>query len=85
MRDCRASRFTELAARRLRGECLVAAFPSADSVCDRNSGFRQEREHFVDCVLNDEEPLETGEDGRAGLSWPCEAPRHEAPLGLWLP
>lgn len=26
--------------------------------------FPQEMEHFVDCVLNDAEPLETGEDGR---------------------
>jgi len=32
-----------------------------------NYGFPQEMEHFVDCVLNDKEPLVTGEDGRAVL------------------
>ena len=32
-----------------------------------NYGFPQEFEHFVDCVANDKEPLETGEDGRAVL------------------
>jgi predicted dehydrogenase len=30
-------------------------------------GFPQELQHFVDCVLEDREPLETGEDGRAPL------------------
>jgi predicted dehydrogenase len=30
-----------------------------------NYGFPQEMAHFVDCVANDREPLETGEDGRA--------------------
>jgi len=30
-----------------------------------NYGFPQEMEHFVDCVLNDKKPLETGEDGKA--------------------
>jgi predicted dehydrogenase len=32
-----------------------------------NYGFPQEMVHFVDCVANDREPLETGEDGRAVL------------------
>jgi len=30
-----------------------------------NYGFPQEFKHFVDCVLNDKEPLITGRDGRA--------------------
>jgi len=32
-----------------------------------NYGFPQEFEHFVDCVQNDKQPMETGEDGRAVL------------------
>ena len=32
-----------------------------------NYGFHAEMSHFVDCVLNDKEPLVTGEDGRAVL------------------
>ncbi|MBM3235159.1 Gfo/Idh/MocA family oxidoreductase [Candidatus Poribacteria bacterium] len=32
-----------------------------------NYGFPQEMAHFVDCVLHDKEPLETGEDGRVVL------------------
>ncbi|MHB8902644.1 MAG: Gfo/Idh/MocA family protein [Thermoguttaceae bacterium] len=32
-----------------------------------NYGFPQEFAHFVDCVRNDRQPLETGEDGRAVL------------------
>lgn len=32
-----------------------------------NYGFPQEMEHFVDCVKNDKEPIETGEDGRIVL------------------
>ena len=32
-----------------------------------NYGFPQEMEHFVDCVKNDRQPLETGEDGRMVL------------------
>jgi predicted dehydrogenase len=32
-----------------------------------NYGFPQEMAHFVDCVANDKQPLETGEDGRAVL------------------
>jgi predicted dehydrogenase len=32
-----------------------------------NYGFPQEFAHFVDCVANDKQPLETGEDGKAVL------------------
>jgi predicted dehydrogenase len=32
-----------------------------------NYGFPQEFAHFIDCVANDREPIETGEDGRAVL------------------
>lgn len=32
-----------------------------------NYGFPQEFAHFIDCVANDKQPLETGEDGRAVL------------------
>jgi len=32
-----------------------------------NYGFPQEMEHFVDCVKNDKQPLETGEDGKMVL------------------
>ena len=32
-----------------------------------NYGFPQEFQHFVDCVLRDERPLVTGEDGKAVL------------------
>lgn len=32
-----------------------------------NYGFPQEFAHFVDCVQNDKQPMETGEDGRAVL------------------
>lgn len=32
-----------------------------------NYGFPQEFAHFVDCVKNNKEPIETGEDGRAVL------------------
>lgn len=32
-----------------------------------NYGFPQEFAHFIDCVQNDKEPIETGEDGRAVL------------------
>jgi predicted dehydrogenase len=32
-----------------------------------NYGFPQEMEHFVDCVKNDKQPLETGEDAKAVL------------------
>ena len=30
-------------------------------------GFPQEMQHFVNCVANDEQPLETGEDGKKVL------------------
>ena len=40
---------------------------SGMGVHERNHGFRQEMEHLVDCVLNDRQPLVTGEDGRAAL------------------
>ncbi|MDI9584254.1 MAG: Gfo/Idh/MocA family oxidoreductase [Acidobacteriota bacterium] len=64
-----------------------------------NYGFPQELAHFVDCVLNDTEPLETGEDGRAVLeiilaayesagtgrkvTWPYDAPRDKTPHEAW--
>jgi predicted dehydrogenase len=32
-----------------------------------NYGFPQEFQHFVECVADDKEPIETGEDGRAVL------------------
>jgi hypothetical protein len=32
-----------------------------------NYGFPQEFTHFVDCVQNDKQPIETGQDGRAVL------------------
>jgi predicted dehydrogenase len=32
-----------------------------------NYGFPQEFQHFVDCVLNEKQPLETGDDGKAVL------------------
>jgi myo-inositol 2-dehydrogenase / D-chiro-inositol 1-dehydrogenase len=32
-----------------------------------NYGFPQEMQHFIDCVLHDRQPLETGEDGRVTL------------------
>jgi predicted dehydrogenase len=38
-----------------------------------NYGFPQEFQHFVDCVANDTEPLETGEDGRLVLEILCAA------------
>ncbi len=30
-------------------------------------GYPHEMAHFVDCVMHDKQPLETGEDGRAVL------------------
>ena len=38
-----------------------------------NYGFPQEFQHFVECVANDTQPLETGEDGRAVLEILCAA------------
>ena len=56
-------------------------------------------EHFVDCVLNDRQPLVTGEDGRAVMEiifaayesagtgrrveWPYEVPRDKTPIEVW--
>lgn len=64
-----------------------------------NYGFPQEMQHFVNCVLGKEEPMETGEDGRevlkiilaayqsAGegrkIEWPYEPPTVEKPIDLW--
>lgn len=64
-----------------------------------NYGFPQEMQHFVNCVLGTETPLETGEDGRevlkiiyaayqaAGegrkITWPYDAPSVEKPIDLW--
>lgn len=64
-----------------------------------NYGFPQEMAHFVDCVRNDKQPEETGEDGRAALeilmaayasagqNRRIELPFHTdalAPIDLWL-
>lgn len=38
-----------------------------------NYGFPHELRHFMDCVLNDEEPMEKGEDGRTVLEVICAA------------
>lgn len=64
-----------------------------------NYGFPQEMEHFVDCVLHDKQPLETGEDGREVMriifaayesaatgrrvEWPYEPPRDRRPVEGW--
>lgn len=64
-----------------------------------NYGFPKEFAHFVDCVLNDKEPLETGEDGRAVLQaifaayqsagsgrkvqMPFHSETAEKPIDLW--
>ena len=65
-----------------------------------NYGFPQELQHFTNCVLGKEQPLETGEDGRevlkiilaayqsAGegrkITWPYEPPVVAKPIDLWL-
>ncbi len=65
-----------------------------------NYGFPQEMQHFVNCVLGTEEPIETGVDGREVLKiihaayqsagegrkivWPYEPPACEKPIDLWL-
>ena len=64
-----------------------------------NYGFPQEMQHFVNCVLGKEEPIETGEDGRevlkiiyaayqsAGegrkITWPYDPPTVDKPIDLW--
>lgn len=64
-----------------------------------NYGFPQEMQHFVNCVLGKEQPIETGEDGRevlkiilaayqsAGegrkITWPYEPPACDKPIDLW--
>ena len=64
-----------------------------------NYGFPQEMQHFVNCVLGKEEPIETGEDGREVLkiilaayqsmgegkkiAWPYDPPKVEKPIDLW--
>jgi predicted dehydrogenase len=65
-----------------------------------NYGFPQEFEHFVNCVAEDREPRETGEDGRAVLQVLMAAyesartgrrvslpfrPAVRAPIELWKP
>lgn len=64
-----------------------------------NQGYPQELKHFIDCVQNNEEPLITGEDGRAVLEIIYAAyasaaqgkkiqlpfaPKVEKPIDLWL-
>jgi predicted dehydrogenase len=62
-------------------------------------GFPQEMAHFVDCVLNDRQPLVTGEDARVVMEivlaayesagrgkrtgWPYQPPRDKAPQQVW--
>ena len=46
-----------------------------------NYGFPQEFAHFVDCVQNDKQPIETGEDGRAVLEAVLAA-YHSAGAGM---
>jgi myo-inositol 2-dehydrogenase / D-chiro-inositol 1-dehydrogenase len=64
-----------------------------------NYGFPQEMRHFIECVRDGAEPLETGEDGRAVLEvvlaayasaregrrveWPYAAPRDRTPHEVW--
>ena len=64
-----------------------------------NYGFPQEMQHYVNCVLGKETPLETGEDGRevlkimyaayqsAGegrkIEWPYDPPKVSKPIDLW--
>jgi predicted dehydrogenase len=64
-----------------------------------NYGFPQEMAHFIDCVKNDKQPLETGEDGRVVLEIILAAyesartgkridlpfrPAAKKPIDLWL-
>jgi len=64
-----------------------------------NYGFPQEMQHFVNCILGKETPVETGEDGRevlkiiyagyqsAGegrkITWPYTPPSVKKPIDLW--
>ncbi len=64
-----------------------------------NYGFPQEMQHFVNCALGKETPIETGEDGREVLKiihaayqsagegrkicWPYTPPVVERPIDLW--
>lgn len=64
-----------------------------------NYGFPQEMQHFVNCVLGTEKPVETGEDGRevlkimyaayqsAGegrkIEFPYDPPKTKKPIDLW--
>ena len=64
-----------------------------------NQGYPQELKHFIDCVQNNEQPLVTGEDGRAVLEIIYAAyasaaqgkkillpfaPKVKKPIDLWL-
>ena len=64
-----------------------------------NYGFPQEMQHFANCVLGAEEPIETGQDGREVLkiilaayqsagagtktTWPYDPPTVDKPIDLW--
>lgn len=64
-----------------------------------NYGFPQEMQHFVNCVLGNEKPMETGQDGRevlkimyaayqsAGegrrIDFPYKPPKVDKPIDLW--
>lgn len=64
-----------------------------------NYGFPQEMQHFINCILGKEEPIETGEDGRevlkiiyagyqsAGegrkMTFPYNPPQVKRPIDLW--
>jgi predicted dehydrogenase len=64
-----------------------------------NYGFPQEMQHFVNCVLGKEKPIETGEDGRevlkimlaaydsagrgARINWPYTPRKVAKPIDLW--
>jgi predicted dehydrogenase len=65
-----------------------------------NYGFPQEMQHFVNCALGLESPMETGEDGREVLKliyaaylsareerrilWPFTPPVVDKPIDIWL-
>ncbi len=55
----------------------------SDFGSQRTISFRSEVEHFVDCILNDSEPMVTGEDGRAALKI-CLASYESARTGKWV-